>query len=137
MISPDQVLQTNRWLGQFRLLYEESIPIRIHSRDIALDGSPEWSDGMRRLMTDVERRGHDEAEEPAKLRLRRAMKRLRKRSLREYEVLYRIMVMRESVDQVTIWLNERAERGGYPERYSQLATSTIVYAATDKLCHWF
>ena len=135
MITTSQVRRTNDWLGQFRKLYVEGVPLRIHSRDISPDGAPEWSDAMRRLMTGIEKR--ETTEEPGQVRLRRAMKRLRGRSLREYEVVYRVMVMGESVPAVTIWLNTRSEEGGHPERYSQVATSTIVYAAVDKLCAWY
>ena len=70
-------------------------------------------------------------------RLKAALKRLRERSLREYEVLYRILALGHSVNEVTEWLNERAIRGKHPERYRQRDTMVIVYAAVDKIHEWY
>lgn len=135
MITEANIAHTAKWLGHFRKTYEEAVPERIHSRDLDHDGKPDWSSEMYSFMTSTDRR--ETTAEPGKIRLRRAMKRLRNRSLREYEVVYRVMVMGESVAQVTTWLNDRAERGGHPERYTPAKTTVIVFAAVDKLCAWY
>lgn len=135
MISEAQLQHTGTWLGHFRKTYHEGVPLRIHVRELDLDGKPDWSSGMRQLMTATDRR--ETGPESGKVRLRRAMKRLRNRSIREYEVVYRVMVSGETVGQVTQWLNERAERGGHPERYTPAQTTVIVFAAVDKLCAWY
>lgn len=137
MITDAQRRHTNTWLHRFRQLYLEGLPMRIHSRELDLDGNPEWSHEMRKLMTGTDRREQRGDDEPGKVRIRRAMKRLRNVSVREYEVLLRVMVRGESLQTVTDWLNERAIAGGHPERYTAAHTATIVYAAVDKLQEWY
>lgn len=135
MISDAEVRHTGTWLAYFRGTYLDNIPMQIHERGLDRDGKPDWSFEMRQLMTGIEKQST--TVEPGKVRVRRAMKRIRLRSLREYEVLYRIMILGESVEQVTQWLNERAVNGGHPERYSINGTTVIIYAAVDKLCAWY
>lgn len=135
MITAGQLRHTAHWLAQFKTIYNEDVPMRLHSRSLDADGNPDWSDQMRHHMTDTDRR--ETGPEEGKTRLRRAMKRIRGRSLREYEVLYRVMVMGDSIDNVTDWLNARAVAGGHPERYTPASTSVIVYAAVDKLYSWY
>lgn len=47
-------------------------------------------------------------------RTARAMKRLRRVAPREYEVIFRAMVLGEGFASITRWLNDRAERNGIP-----------------------
>ena len=47
-------------------------------------------------------------------RTTRVMKRLRRVSPREYEVVFRAMIMGQSFAQITDWLNERAARNEIP-----------------------
>jgi hypothetical protein len=137
LITQSQINHTNEWLEIFANEYHAAVPIRIHSRDIAGDGAPDWSPEMRRWVTKIDSRPRDNSPEPGWVRLKRAMKRLRERSIREYEVLYRSIVMHESIAEITRWLNERSIRGGHPERYTDAHTTIIVYAAVDKIYAWY
>jgi hypothetical protein len=138
LITTGQIQHTNIWLGRYRDTYLTGVPMRLHSRDLDADGKPQWSAQMRRAMTGTERRERiEDGEEEGQLRIRRAMQRLRKRSIREYEVLLRVMVQGENVYQVARWLNERAIKRGHPERYTGALVAVIVFAAIDKMNAWY
>jgi hypothetical protein len=47
-------------------------------------------------------------------RTTRVMRKLRRTAPREFETLYRAMILGESFEQITTWLNERAIRNGIP-----------------------
>lgn len=137
MITLTQVRSTQMWLGRFRQLWHDQVPLKIHSRDVDGSGAPDWSPQFRAWITAEEVRLRRDTPPTDKVRLRKAMKRLRERSKREYEVLYRVMVLGQTVTEVTAWLNERAERGGHPERYTPALVTVIVFAAVDKLGAWY
>ena len=136
VISSAEIARTKYWLDHFRSIHESSVPDRLHSREVDGNGSPQWSPEFRTYLT---------GDQPLKAwqrdtdsrRLQRALKRIRERSLREYEVLHRILVQGQSIDEITAWLNDRAIRGGHPERYSVAMTVVIVFAAVDKLYAWY
>ncbi len=135
MITDAQREHTNTWLGQFRGFYLDDTPVRLHSRDLDGDGKPMWSAGMRRRMQATDRRERvEDGPEESSIRIRRAMKRLRNRSWWEYIVLYRVMVLGESLDSVTDWLN--SEPRPFPQ-VTPAKTQVIVYAAVDKVYAWF
>lgn len=53
-------------------------------------------------------------EDQRKQRTKRAMRRLRRSSPRQYEVCFRVLVLGERIDDTTAWLNERAQRNCIP-----------------------
>jgi hypothetical protein len=65
------------------------------------------------------------------------MRRLRKYAVREYEVLYRILILGDSIDGVMVWLNERATRNDIPlpegkdVHYSEKDTWALFIAGVD------
>lgn len=134
MISTNALTHTSYWLGHFRDVWETNPPIRLHTRELDDAGNPQWSPDFAHWLDGTSGR-HEGGEDRA--RLKRAMKRLRERSLREYEVVYRTMVMGHSIPEVAEWLTERAIIGGHPERYGVRETIVIVYAAVDKLRDWY
>jgi len=134
LISEAQVTVTRFWLAHFRDIWMANPPIRLHTRELDQDGNPQWHPEFAHWLQGTS--GRSEGSED-RARLKAALKRLRERSLREYEVLYRILALGHSVNEVTEWLNERAIRGKHPERYRQRDTMVIVYAAVDKIHEWY
>jgi hypothetical protein len=65
------------------------------------------------------------------------MRRLRRVAVREYEVLYRVLVLGERLEETTIWLNERALRNAIPLQpgrdvhYSDKDTWALVICGID------
>jgi hypothetical protein len=130
MISPANLAQTRYWLERFSDIYDTNVPMVLHTSEIDGNGAPQWSPQFRDILT-AEDNYKDTPSEV--IRLRRAMKWVRQNSLRESEVLRRALVMKQTVQEITDWLNWRAVRGGYPERYSVNSTTVILFAAVDKL----
>lgn len=134
MISSAHLSATAYWLGRFRDTWTADVPLRLHLRDLGEDGNPElhpefvhWLDGTSGR--------HEGSEDRA--RLKRAIKRLRERSLREYEVLYRVMILGEPVPETAAWLCARAAARGHSDRYTVRDVMVILYAAVDKVREWY
>ncbi|HEX5016536.1 MAG TPA: hypothetical protein VFX15_02995 [Actinomycetes bacterium] len=133
MITGTHLSETAQWIGWFRDLWTSNVPLRLHLRDLGDDGNPElhpqfvhWLDGTTSRDGDEDR-----------ARLKRAVKRLRERSLREYEVLYRVMVLGEPIPDTAEWLCARAATRGHAERYTARDVMVILYAAVDKIRDWY
>jgi hypothetical protein len=129
------VSSTAFWLHQFATDWVLETPLRIHTRAIGDDGAPawhhdfgDWLDGeVSNKQRNPERR----------LRTTRAFRRLRRVAVREYEVLYRMVVLGNSVEQVADWLNERAIRNGKNDRYGRDAVLILVVSGVDKVVTWW
>lgn len=129
---PPRVLEhTARWMGYLRADWHDDIPTRIHTKDFAEDGTHQWAPEFEAWLSGAGGRGE------RRFRMKRAMRRLRSKSVREYEVAYRMIVLGESVAGTTDWLNGRAIRNDKPERYSMDDTRFIIASAVDKLLAWF
>lgn len=116
MTFPADVLHdTAYWAQDFARRWAQEMPTRIHDRDIAGDGAPDWHPDFEKWLTRSEpsRRPPSERDQ-ARLRTTRVMRKLRSVSPRSYEVLYRLLVLRSSIEDTTIWLNERAIRNQIP-----------------------
>jgi hypothetical protein len=126
MAITDAVLDhTTKWMSFLRADLEESIPIRINTGAVfAADGTPEWAPEFTSWM-----RGNS--------RVVRSMRRLRRESIREYEVAYRAIFLGQGPDEIAKWLTARAIRNGKPERYSRKDAQVIIVSATDKLLAWY
>jgi len=142
MAIPDTVLQTTaRWMSDFATDWRGEIPIRIHSHAIDSGGAPEYDATFARWLTRSDRpddpRAQNQRNPENRLRITRAMRVLRKVAVREYEVVYRVMVLGETIEQAAVWLNARSIRGGHPERYSRKDVVVIVVSGVDKLRAWY
>ncbi len=105
---------TARWAHWFAADWRQDTPTQIHSGDISPDGSPEWHpDFLRWLTADRAVRGRGGNDEN-RLRTTKVMRRLRRFAVREYEVLFRVLVMGERLVDTAQWLNDRAERNAIP-----------------------
>lgn len=115
---------TTGWYGE--------IPTRIHGRGIDGNGAPEWSPAFLAWISKEAKakRSPDET-----LRVKRAMRMLRREAPREYEVVYRA-ILGETIEQIAQWLNDRAIRGGHPERYSLKDAVFLLISGVDKVSLW-
>jgi hypothetical protein len=146
-IYPDKIIaETSHWLGRFRDDFRQEIPLRIHSRDTAEDGAPQWHSSFSRWLTSREVIDTPRPESPTeenRLRTTRALRRLRNVAVREFEVVYRVMICEEKIPAVTSWLNERAVRNQIPLRvgrkqhYTNKDTSALVFSGIDKMRTWW
>jgi hypothetical protein len=135
MDTTQQMLrQTERLLKQFRAELEREAPNRIHSRDIADDGAPQWHPEFARWLT--ARESQTDVYIPApehRLRTTRALRKLRRTSVRSFEVVWRVMGS-ERVEETTKWLNDRAHRNAIPlppgrtVHYTQKDCVAILYS---------
>ena len=130
--------QTAEWATYFASDWKREFPLQIHTSAIAADGSPEWHPDFARWLT-ANTRGQNPRNEEQRLRTTRVMRRLRRVAVREYEVLYRILVLGERLEETTSWLNERAHRNAVPfpahrasgPHYTQRDTLAIFIAGID------
>lgn len=144
---PTDVLKsTGYWLARFSSDYHGEVPQKIHNGEIANDGSPQWHPDFARWLTAREVISTPRPDYPApeqRLRTTRAMRRLRKEAIREFEVIYRVMVTGERIEDTTKWLNQRAERNGIPlpegrtVHYRTKDTIALVVSGIDKMRDWY
>ena len=110
--SDDTMKQTAHWASWFAADWRREFPLQIHNSAIARDGTPEWHPDFARWLTEG-RTVHTRNDEQ-RLRTTKVMRRLRRVAVREYEVLYRVLVLNERLEETTTWLNERATRNSVP-----------------------
>jgi hypothetical protein len=144
---PTDVLRdTGYWLARFASDYHGETPQRIHSGEISDDGSPQWHPDFTRWLTArevIDTPRPEQATPEQRLRTTRAMRRLRKEAIREFEVIYRIMVLDERIEDTTVWLNQRAIRNGIalpngrPQHYRVKDTTALVISGIDKMRFYF
>ena len=133
---PDMVVEkVSRDLAQFQRTWQGSAPMRIHDRRLGEDGTPVFSSEFiawfYRAWNDDDILATD-----SRMRLARAMKRLRDLAPREYDVMRRVLDGK-SPPEICAWLNERAERGGHQERYSLKDTVVLIVSGSDKVAAWY
>lgn len=87
--------------------WRQDFPTQIQSNStLSSDGTPEWVTAFRRWLTN--------APDEERHRTTAVMRRLRRVAPREYEVLYRTMILGEPLEETTLWLNDRALRNHIP-----------------------
>jgi hypothetical protein len=111
--NSDVVMQdTAVWATYFAADWKQDLPDQIHTTQIGDDGTPRWHPDFERWLTND--RLYARKNDQQRLRTTRVMRLLRKTSVREYEVMYRILVLNEAIADTTVWLNERADRNAIP-----------------------
>jgi hypothetical protein len=103
---------TARWAEYFASDWQQETPTRIHSAELAPDGTPRWHPSFEQWLTGD--RLHQRRNDQQRLRTTRVMRKLRRAAVREYECLFRILVLNERIPDTTTWLNDRAERNAIP-----------------------
>lgn len=133
---PPEVLQNTKWWinAWTHYWHYDELPMKIHNREIDEGGAPQWSDEFRRWIS-VE--GHHIPGSGDRLRTTRAFRKLRKKNAREYEVLYRTVVLRYDLEDTAEWLTARAIRNDKPERYTKSDAMILLVSATDKVLRWW
>lgn len=140
MAYPDHVMrQTAYWASFFARDWKSDFPIRIHSSAVAEDGAPQWHPDFEKWLTTDRPKRLRHPDPRQRLRTTRVMRRLRRTAVREYEVLYRVLVLNEPLEETTRWLNQRAERNGVPypahrpdgPHYVHKDTLALVIAGID------
>jgi hypothetical protein len=134
-----------KWVSFLTTHWKDEVPSRIHIRQIDSGGAPEWAPEFARYVD----RGYEEggkydsgarrrAPRNPELRLRttRAFRKLRKNNIREFEVLYRTVVLGYSITDTADWLTQRAIRNNKPERYSPGGVKVLLYSAAHKVMTW-
>jgi len=125
---------TAHWAAYLAADWKQEVPDRIHSSQIGADGCPRWHPDFEKWLTNdrLYRRKNDDQ----RLRTTRVMRRLRRVAVREYEILYRILVLGERLEETTRWLNERAAKNRIPPpphrpngpHYTQKDTLALIVA---------
>ena len=126
----------SREIAMFAAKWNEETPSRIHQATLGEDGTPGWDGEFSAWVTKGPWWRGDHSPTSSNLRITRAMRNLRKVAPREYDVLRRAFTG-ESAEQIREWLNERAIRGGHPERYSLKDTIVLMASGVDKLAQWY
>jgi hypothetical protein len=112
-LFPDHVMRdTAEWASYFAADWRMELPDRLHTTVVAADGTPAWTQDFERWLTG--QRIYTRRNDDQRRRTTQVMRKLRNVSPREYEVLYRMLVLGDSVEQTTTWLNERAQRNEIP-----------------------
>ena len=130
-LNPTFRERTAKWIPELAAMWHEEMPLRIHTRGFDEGGNPQlhpdfiaWLNGQG-------------SNSSSRFRLTTAMRRLRKKSIREYEVAYRVIALGEHPAGTMVWLNDRAYRNNKPERYTLQDTEVIICSAVDKILSWY
>lgn len=132
----DLLDRTARNIQYLRPEMVDELPLKLHQRQLAPDGSPQLSGEMLAWLNQTAGRHPDMHPTDDSLRLKRAMRMLRKVAPREHDVVWRIL-RGETVESVRQWLNQRAEQLGHPERYSTKDVTVLIASGVDKLSTWY
>lgn len=137
--TTEQIESTMKWIRELASYWNEEVPIKIHSRETADDGSPQWGHDFSvwLLRADTTRDDRWKSRPEPRVRTTRAFRKLREKHPREYEVLYRTAILSIPIKETTNWLNERAIRNNKPERYSMESTLLILMVAADRVASWW
>lgn len=141
-ISNNEIKQAIRWVNFFAAEWEGEIPLKIHRNEVddghGLGGPafhPEflrWIGNTCRcpscIREERERRNRD-----SRIAVTRAFRKLRKEAPREFDVLYAICVHKNSMDTTVNFLNARAERRGWPERYDKTGVLVLLLSGVHKV----
>lgn len=102
-LPTNTLTQTTRWAGFIGREWARSRP-DLESRPDLPVTDPRWLADMLGWLDSA----HD------RNRIERVMQRLRRAAPREYDVLYRTLLLGEGFEEVTTWLNARALRNDIP-----------------------
>lgn len=138
-IPTDVLMETFKTMAELASYWHEELPIRIHSRDVSEGGTPEWHRDFALWVGRADQfddRRWAQHPEP-RVKTTRAFRKLRSRSPREYEVVYRTAILKIPFSDTVQWLNDRAIRHGHPDRYDVDAALMLLVCGVDKIATWF
>jgi hypothetical protein len=129
--------QAAYWIEVLRSDWNGETPQRIHSRDVAPDGSPALHPEFARWLFAADAKPNRPFSNPEeRLRTTRAFRKLRKQAPREFDVLYLMVVHEETLPAITRALNDRAIRLGKDDRYSTDDVRILLISGLDKVVKW-
>ena len=126
--------QAELWLKVFTADWHGEVPLKLHQRELALDGTPSLSPEFARFLYSGER-GPQNPDD--RLRTTRAFRRLRRRAPREFDVLYMLVAHRRTPSDVARELTSRAIRLEKPERYGIPEIQVLAVSGLDKVIKWW
>lgn len=133
-IPADLLADTASRLVQYHREWQQDIPMRLHSRSLDRGGNLDLHPEFLQWLAPG---GSRPPNPDGRMKLTKAMRMLRTECPREFDVTYRIMVVGSSIPETADWLNERAIRGGHPERYTDKDATVILIAGIDKISYWY
>jgi hypothetical protein len=136
MLPSAAVEKVNQDLARFKREWQGEIPVRIHQRQIDSSGAPAYSSEFLAWLNREWIDRDDMMPSDIRLRLTRVLRHLRDIAPREHDVMRRVLAG-ETTEEIRDWLNDRAERGGHPERYSLKDTVVLIVSGADKIAAWY
>lgn len=139
-IPHDVLRETFKTMNELASYWKDEVPTRIHSREVSEGGTPEWHRDFEKWVTGKGDEFNDQrwaANPEPRVKTTRAFRKLRRRSPREYEVVYRTAILGIPFSETVAWLNERAIRGGHADRYDEDAALMLLICGVDKIATWF
>jgi hypothetical protein len=132
----DLLARTAESISFLRPALGDELPLRIHQRALAQDGTPQMAGEFLSWLQRGSgvRPGEHPTDSP--LRLKRAMRMLKQVAPREHDVVWKAL-RGESAEEIQAWLNARAESQGHPERYSLKDATVLIVSGVDKLSIWY
>jgi hypothetical protein len=143
-IKPEQLQETAEWLQFFADEWIGEVPLSINTH--AVDdghglGSPAFHPDFIRWLGPIcscpschrgERHNSN-----SRIRATKAFRKLRKVAPREFDVLYSLCVLRNSINGTADFLTTRAVRLEKPERYNRMAVILLAVSGVDKLRSYY
>lgn len=139
-IPPDVLRETFKTMYELASYWKDEVPTRIHSFELGEGGTPEWDWQFDHYINGRVNEFNDKrwaANPEPRVKTTRAFRKLRQRSPREYEVVYRTAILGIPFNDTVIWLNDRAIRNGHPDRYDTDAALMLLICGVDKIATWF
>ena len=125
-------------MATFAEYWHGEIPTKIHSRLNDDGGYPQWHPSFARWMLSADASDQRWASNPEpRLKTTRAFRKLRQTNAREYEILYRVCILGDTVTNTAKWATARAIRLNKPERYTEADILWLLVSATDKVANAF
>jgi hypothetical protein len=144
---PEETIRTTSWwVNAWSQMWRGETPSKMHGRDFDEGGAPEWTPEFKHWIDrgaeeggvdDYGRKLRERRNPDPRLRTTRAFRKLRKKNPREFEVLYRTVVMRSSLEETATWLTERAIRNDKPERYTPSDAQILLVCAVELALRWW
>lgn len=103
LFPTNAITEGMRWGQLLGEEWQREYPSQIHDSAIGADGTPRWHAEFARWLTNA-------PDPDGRNRTTKVMRRLRRVSPRSFEVLFRALILGESFEEITRWLNERAVR---------------------------
>jgi DNA-directed RNA polymerase specialized sigma24 family protein len=128
LLSKPAINRMLLWAKEFSRSWHLDIPMRIHSREIGEDGAPQWHPEFAAwISSDVKE------EKRSRQRTKKAFRKLRDASPREFDAVYLYCVKGLSVPEIAAAMSQRAITRSLPDRYDEDSVLLLLYSGIDML----